>query len=195
MWVHPYQARVSTIDDMARKLALLVSARPNWPYAFVQFNRDAHHMPLPKEGHLSAMAEGMPSNIPCSMICPIGGPSTSAFRGLSSVPWGIKWVFGPGSNNSAQITIPQYDYTGWWAHPPTRGHLTIHDRWTRVQDPVSQQCFNHYFPHMPCYGASPQGRVKSVWPWRSVNSYHRWLWTPLVKHQGVQSAKDQCPWP
>ena len=38
VWVHPYQARVSTMDDMARKLTLLASARPNWSYAFVQFN-------------------------------------------------------------------------------------------------------------------------------------------------------------
>ena len=44
-------------------------AGPNWPYAFVQFNGDTHHMPLPKEGHLGTMAEGMPSNIPCGRIC------------------------------------------------------------------------------------------------------------------------------
>ena len=47
-WVHPYQARVSTIDDVVRKLTFLASAGPNWPYAFVQFNGDAHHVPLPK---------------------------------------------------------------------------------------------------------------------------------------------------
>ena len=40
VWVHPYQARLSTIDDMAKKLILLASARPNWPYAFVWFNGD-----------------------------------------------------------------------------------------------------------------------------------------------------------
>ena len=65
----PYLARVSTIDDVMRKLTLLGSARPNWPYVFVQFNGDTHHMPLPKEGHLGTMAEGMPSNILCGRIC------------------------------------------------------------------------------------------------------------------------------
>ena len=69
VWVHPYQARVSTIEDAAKKLILLASAGPNWPYAFVQFNGDACHMPLSKEGHLSAMMEGTPSNIPCRRIC------------------------------------------------------------------------------------------------------------------------------
>ena len=35
VWVHPYQARVSTIDNVARKLILLASSGPNWPYAFL----------------------------------------------------------------------------------------------------------------------------------------------------------------
>ena len=69
VWVHPYQAIVSTIEDVAKKLILLASTGPNWPYAFVQFNGDTHHMPLPKKGHLSAMMEGIPSNIPCRRIC------------------------------------------------------------------------------------------------------------------------------
>ena len=68
VWVLLYQARVSTIDDTVRKLILLASSGPNWPYAFVQFNGDPHHMPLPKEGHLSAMTEGTPNNISCGRI-------------------------------------------------------------------------------------------------------------------------------
>ena len=68
-WVLPYQARVSTMDDVARKLTLLASSGPDWSYAFVWFNRDTHDVPLPKEGHLSAMLEGTPSNIPCRRIC------------------------------------------------------------------------------------------------------------------------------
>ena len=89
VWVH---ARVSIIEDMAKKLILLTSAGPNWSYIFVWFNGDAHYMPLPKEGHLNTMTEGTCSNIPCT---------TFAFRGLSSVPQGIKWVFGSSNNNSA----------------------------------------------------------------------------------------------
>ena len=68
VWVHPCQARVSTIDDAVRKLILLASAGPNWPYPFAWFNGDAPHVPLPKEGHFSAMTEWMPSNIPCRRI-------------------------------------------------------------------------------------------------------------------------------
>ena len=68
VWVQPYQARVPTLDEAARKLALLTSSGSNWPYAFMHFNGDASHMPLPKEGHLSAMTDGMSSNILCGQI-------------------------------------------------------------------------------------------------------------------------------
>ena len=69
VWVHPYQARVSTIDDTAKQLAQLTSTGPTWPYALVQLNGDACHMPLPTEGHLSVMMEGNTSNVPCGKIC------------------------------------------------------------------------------------------------------------------------------
>ena len=68
VWVHPYQARVSTIEDAAKQLAQLASTRPNWPYALVQLNGDGHHVPLPTEGHLSVMMEGNTSNVPCGKI-------------------------------------------------------------------------------------------------------------------------------
>ena len=92
---------------------------------------------------------------------PIGGLSTFAFRGLSSVPPGTEWVFGSSNNHSARITVPQCNYAWWWAYLPTSGHLTIHNGWTWVQDTISWQWFNLYFPHMPCYGASPQGGESS----------------------------------
>ena len=65
VWVHPCQARVPTLDEAARRLTLLASSGSNWPYAFMHFNGDTCDVPLPKEGHLSAMTKGMPSNILC----------------------------------------------------------------------------------------------------------------------------------
>ena len=61
VWVHPYQAHIPTLDEAVRKLALLTTSCPNWAYTFVLFNEDAQHVPLPLEGHLTAMIEGMPS--------------------------------------------------------------------------------------------------------------------------------------
>ena len=68
VWVHPYQVRVSTIDEAAKQLAQLASTGSNWPYALVWLNSDACHMPLPTEGHLSVVMEGNTSNVPCRRI-------------------------------------------------------------------------------------------------------------------------------
>ena len=51
MWVHPYQARISTTDEAVKQLAQLTSCGPNWPYALVQLKRDVCHVPHPTEGH------------------------------------------------------------------------------------------------------------------------------------------------
>ena len=64
VWVHPYQARVPTIGGAAKHLAQLASTWPNWPYALVQLKGDTNHMPFPKEGHLSVMAEESTSHVP-----------------------------------------------------------------------------------------------------------------------------------
>ena len=69
VWVHPCQARVPTLDEAVRKLAMVTSLGSNWPNDFVYFNGDALHFPFPKVAHLSAMTDGMPSNIPCGQIC------------------------------------------------------------------------------------------------------------------------------
>ena len=68
VWVHLYQARVSTIGSAVEQLTQLASTGPNWPYALVQLNGDAHHVPLPKEGHLSVMVEESTSHVPYRRI-------------------------------------------------------------------------------------------------------------------------------
>ena len=68
MWVNPYQARVSTMKEVVKQLTPLISTRPNWPYALVQLNADACHVPLPKEGHLSILVERSTSSVACRTI-------------------------------------------------------------------------------------------------------------------------------
>ena len=68
VWVHPYQACLSFLDEVAKKLTLLINLSNNWAYAFVQLNRDAQHVPLPKEGHLSTVINGMPSRNACRCL-------------------------------------------------------------------------------------------------------------------------------
>ena len=67
IWAHPCQAHVSSLDEVAKRLALLTSSGRNWAYTFVQFNKDTQHAP-PKGGHLSAMIEGEPSRNACRCL-------------------------------------------------------------------------------------------------------------------------------
>ena len=50
LWVNPYQARVSTVEEAIKQLTALISIRPDWPYALVQLNTDVQHVPLLKGG-------------------------------------------------------------------------------------------------------------------------------------------------
>ena len=68
MWVNPYQARVSSMEEVVKQLAPLIPAGSNWPYALVWLNADACHVPLPKEGHLSILMEGGTSSATCGQI-------------------------------------------------------------------------------------------------------------------------------
>ena len=71
IWVNPYQARVSTVEEVVKQLTALVSSGPDWPYTLVQLNRDIHHVPLPREGHLNILPEGGTSSAACRRVSQI----------------------------------------------------------------------------------------------------------------------------
>ena len=68
VWVNPYQARVPTVEEAVKQLTTLFSSGPDWPYALVQLNGDTHHVPLPREGHLSILPEGGTSSAACRRV-------------------------------------------------------------------------------------------------------------------------------
>ena len=191
VWVHPYEARLSTIDDVVRKLTLLASAGPNWPYVFVQFNGDACHMPLLKEGHLSTMVEGMPSNIPCGKI--------HQFE-VCQLLYSEAWVGYPNGLNGCLVPVIT-------TLPKSISHsmTMLDDEPTLLQVDISQFTMDRHESKTSFLGGAltatshtcpamvppPRWRAKSAWPWRSVNSYHGWLWTSLVKHWGVPHRPTQ----
>ena len=69
VWAHPYQACLSSMDEAVKKLALLVNSGNNWAYTFVWLNKDVQHVPLPKEGHLSAMINSIPCRNVSGCLC------------------------------------------------------------------------------------------------------------------------------
>ena len=68
IWVNPYQARASNMEEAVKQLTTLVCTGPDWPYALVWLNGDACHAPLPREGHLSILTEGGTSSAACGRV-------------------------------------------------------------------------------------------------------------------------------
>ena len=179
----------------SKKLILLASSKPNWPYAFVQFKGDTHHMPLTEEGHLSTMMEEMPSNIPCRRICQLE---------VHQLLHSDNWIVYPKGLNRCLVpvitTVPKSLSHGvtMFDKEPTLLQVDISQfmmEGHKSKTPFSVVVQPLLLPHVLLWCLPPRQRVKSVWPWRSLNSYLRWLWTPLVKHWGVLPPKDQGPWP
>ena len=46
VWTHPHQACLPSLDEVARKLALLINTGEDWSYTFMQLNEDSQHIPL-----------------------------------------------------------------------------------------------------------------------------------------------------
>ena len=59
VWAHPCQGCLTTLVEVAHKLALLIDDSPDWPYAFAHMNSTTCHMPLSDAGHLGAMTDGI----------------------------------------------------------------------------------------------------------------------------------------
>ena len=56
------------MEEAVKQLTALISTGPDWPYALVQLNGDAHHAPLPREAHLSILVEGGTSSATCRRV-------------------------------------------------------------------------------------------------------------------------------
>ena len=73
VWAHPYQACLSSLDEVARKLTLLFNIGDNWVYAFMHLNEGTLDVPLSNKGHISDMIDGVPSRSTCGNFHPLEG--------------------------------------------------------------------------------------------------------------------------
>ena len=176
VWVPPYQARVSTIDDAVRKLTLLASAGPNWPYAFVWFNGDACHLPLLKEGHFSTMVEGMPSNIPCGRIWQLE---------VHQLLHSEAWVVYPKGLNGCLVSVIT-------TLPESLSHSTtmLDDEPTFLQVDISQFTTDGHESKTPFLGSGSTSTSPThppmVPPPKAESSQHDHAgqWTPIMGSSG-----------
>ena len=65
VWVHLNQFFHSSLEEVAKKLTLLISTEEDWYYTLVQVNEDAQHLPLSNARHSSVLADGAPSRSTC----------------------------------------------------------------------------------------------------------------------------------
>ena len=68
LWVHPYQAHLPTLGEVAQNLMLLADECLNWPYAYVWMNDTMAHTPLSSGGHIGVMTDSIPSMNACSCL-------------------------------------------------------------------------------------------------------------------------------
>ena len=68
VWAHPHQVCYHTLEVEAHKCVLLVDESIDWAYGFVWLNEALSHAPLLREGHVSAMTDGMPTTDACGQL-------------------------------------------------------------------------------------------------------------------------------
>ena len=68
VWAHPHQSCLTTLAEVAHKLALLINDGTDWPYEFVHLSSTTHQMPLSDTGHLGAMTDGVLSVNACGHL-------------------------------------------------------------------------------------------------------------------------------
>ena len=180
VWVHPYQARVSTLGDAAKQLSQLASTGPNWPYALVQLNGDACHVPLPKEGHLSVLAEEHASLVPYGRIQQLE---------VHQLPSSGFQVVYPEGLNGCQMpvitTLPESLSQGVTLVRGKSTFLQVNLSWsaTKEQEPKAPSLGSGLSPTPAgscTWAFPPKQKAKLVWPWKSVNSYSRQFWILLA---------------
>ena len=173
------------MEEVVKQLTPLIPTGPDWPYALVWLNRDACHVPLPVEGHLSIMVEGRTSSVTWRRI--------SQLEVCQLLSLGSQVVYSVGLNGRQVPVIkslpellakdttllganqPPYQWTSW--NPLKRSKSPKFHPLVATCPPSQLQA--------PSRLTLLRQKGRSAWPWRWDTSYPRWHWIPLGKHQGV----------
>ena len=165
IWVNPYQARISTVEEAVRQLTTLISSGPNWPYTLVWLNGDTCH--------LSIQPEGGTSSATCRMVGQLEVHWLLSSGSQVIYPVGLNGVWGPmiaspprslaqgtnllgGEPIYLKVGTPQSTVGGqnWRCHP-----LAITPpSW--LPAPSRLHC--------------QRPKERSAWPWKWGSSYPRW---------------------
>ena len=106
IWVQSCQTLPFSLEEAAKKLALLINTGDNWPYAFVWLCDDSQHVPLSDAGHISIMVDGPPSSSTCRCL--------SCLEICKNLQCGREVVYPEGLNGSFElIQVPLPKQSVW----------------------------------------------------------------------------------
>ena len=198
MWAHPHQACICSLDEVLRKLALLINLADKWAYTFVQLNEDAQHVPLSNEGHLSAMVDGASCRSVCRHLYQLEVCRLLQYGDQVVYPKGLNEGLEPVLTSLSGTLTQGIDMLGEPAHKPSfllvdLSQVTLGDHMpeapvscsTLTQPSLSHLTMEHPLKHM----------ATSAWQLRSKNSIHRLCWPPPVRHWRTPPQRGQHLWP
>ena len=102
VWTHTCQAHLPSVDEVVRKLTLLINPGEDWAYAFMQLNEDSQHIPLFMAWHISTMIDGTPSRSACGHL--------SHLEVCKLLQCGVEVVYQEGLNGGLkllQVSLPK----------------------------------------------------------------------------------------
>ena len=149
VWVHPYQACLCSLDEVAKKLTLLINLGKNWVYAFVWLNGDTQHVPLSREGHLSTMIDGMPSKSTCGHLHQLEVCKLLQYGDQVVYPEGLNGSLEPVQTLLSGLLLQVRDALGGSAHEPS--FLLVDLSWVTPEDHMPKA----WAPHRTSTPSSP----------------------------------------
>ena len=107
MWVHPNQALLPSLEEVVRKLTLLINTKKDWHYVFVQVSEDLQHIPLSDARHISVLVDGAPSRSACGQL--------SQLEVCQLLHLGSEVVYPEGLNGLELVWVPLHKLLIWEA--------------------------------------------------------------------------------
>ena len=145
VWVHPSQTLLPLLEEVVRKLTLLINTKEEWPYPLAWVCEDSQHIPLSNARHFSIMVDGAPSRSACGHL--------SQLEVCQLLKWGSEVVYPEGLNGGLELLwVPLPKLPIWGAESncePTQLQITL-PRCTRgdIPNAIPQSSLMQIsFPH------------------------------------------------
>ena len=104
VWVHPSQTLLPSLEEVVRKLTLLINTREDWPCTFAWVCKDLQHIPLSNARHISVMVDGACSRSTCGCLSQLEVHQLLQLGSEVVYPEGLNGVLEPAMGSSPQTT-------------------------------------------------------------------------------------------